>query len=62
MKRTLLSIATLLLMGLAVQTLSAADLSGKWIFSFRTPDGIVDGTLELVQDGEKLSAKFDESQ
>jgi hypothetical protein len=53
--------ATLVLMGLAVQTLSAADLSGKWIFSFHTPDGIVDGLLELTQDGEKLTAKFDSS-
>jgi hypothetical protein len=46
---------------LAVQTLGAADLSGKWVFSFNTPEGIIDGTLELTQVGEKLSAKFDES-
>jgi hypothetical protein len=45
----------------AAQPLRAADLSGKWIFSFQTPDGIVDGTLELAQDGEKLTAKFDAS-
>jgi hypothetical protein len=62
MKRRLLSIAALLLAGLAGQTLSAADLSGKWVFSFHTPDGVVDGVLELTQDGEKLSAKFDMSQ
>lgn len=61
MKRKLLRIAALVLMGVAVQTLSAAELSGKWIFSFHTPDGIVDGTLELTQDGEKLTAKFDAS-
>ncbi len=62
MKQKCLRVATLVLMGLAVQTLSAADLSGKWIFSFHTPDGVVDGTLELAQVGDKLSAKFDESQ
>lgn len=61
MKRKLVSIAAVLVMGLAVQTLSAADLSGKWMFSFRTPDGIVDGVIEIAQDGDKLSAKFDES-
>ncbi len=61
MKGNLLRIATLIVMGAAVQTLSAADLSGKWIFSFRTPDGVIDGTLELAQDGEKLTAKFDAS-
>jgi hypothetical protein len=43
------------------QPLCAADISGKWIFSFSTPDGVVDGTLELAQDGEKLTAKFDAS-
>lgn len=46
---------------LAAQPLHAADLSGKWIFSFLTPDGVVDGTLELTQDGETLTAKFDEA-
>jgi hypothetical protein len=61
MKSKPLRAATLVLIGLAVQTLSAADLSGKWIFSFHTPDGIVDGMLELTQDGEKLTAKFDSS-
>ncbi|MDA0207043.1 MAG: hypothetical protein O3A53_05190 [Acidobacteria bacterium] len=45
----------------AAQPLLAADLSGKWIFSFSTPEGVVDGTLVLAQDGEKLTAKFDES-
>jgi hypothetical protein len=61
MKGKLLRAAALILMGLAAQTLSAADLSGKWIFSFHTPDGVIDGTLVLTQDGEKLTAKFDAS-
>lgn len=61
MKNRRLRVVTLILIGLAAQTLSAADLSGKWIFSFHTPDGVVDGTLELTQDGEKLTAKFDAS-
>jgi len=57
---TLLSAALLLALS-AAQPLRAADLSGKWIFSFYTPDGVVDGTLVLAQDGEKLTAKFDAS-
>lgn len=61
MKEKLLHFAALLWIGLAAQTLSAADLSGKWIFSFRTPDGTVDRKLELAQDGQKLTAKFDAS-
>ena len=56
----MLSAVLLIALG-AAQPLSAADLSGKWIFSFTTPDGVVDGTLELAQDGEKLTAKFDAS-
>ena len=61
MKNKFLRVVMLVLMGLATQALSAADLSGKWIFSFDTPDGAVDRTLELTQDGEKLTAKFDTS-
>jgi hypothetical protein len=53
--------AALLMVLSSAQPLRAADLSGKWIFSFYTPDGVIDGTLELAQDGEKLTAKFDES-
>ena len=45
----------------AAQPLHAADLSGKWIFSFYTSDGVIDGTLVLAQEGEKLKAKFDAS-
>ena len=59
MKGGLLTIAAFLLVGLAGQTLSAADLSGKWVFSFRTPDGNRDVILELKQDGDRLSATFD---
>lgn len=61
MKVRLMRAAVLVLMSLAAQTLSAADLSGKWIFSFHTPEGVVDGTLVLSQDGQKLTAKFDAS-
>jgi len=60
--RTAAILSAALVMALsAAQPLRAADLSGKWIFSFQTPDGVVDGTLELAQDGEKLTAKFDAS-
>jgi hypothetical protein len=53
--------AALLLLALAVRPLRAADLSGKWIYSFSTEDGVVDGILERVQAGEQLTALFEAS-
>jgi len=56
MVRGFIRTALLLVATFSAQALSAADFSGKWVFEFDTPDGIVNAPIELVQNGESLSA------
>ena len=51
------SLAVLALLG-AAQPLTAGDLSGKWDFTWNTEGGVRNSTIELVQEGDKLSGKF----
>ena len=60
-------IRTIALAGMAVfamlpatQPLVAADIDGKWAFSWVTPNGSRESVIEIVSQGEKLSAKMGE--
>ncbi len=48
------------LMALLAMPLAAADLTGSWKFTWYTPEGAIEATMEFTQEGDKLTAKFDE--
>ncbi len=47
-------------MALLAMPLAAGDLTGSWQFTWYTPDGPLEATMQFTQDGRKLTAKFDE--
>jgi hypothetical protein len=56
MIRAWMRTAALAALIVSAQAVSAADFSGKWIFDFNTPDGVVSAPVELTQEGESLTA------
>src|SRR5262245_29894966 len=56
MKTALLLVLTLML--LAVPSLSQADMSGEWAVAFNTPQGPLEFTMYVQQQGPKLTGRF----
>jgi hypothetical protein len=44
-----------LVMVIAAGPVSAQDLTGAWVFSFNTPQGLMDADVTMKVDGQKLS-------
>lgn len=59
--KSLLVIATLLLTGVGIAA-QATDVSGKWVLTVQTSAGGGSPTLDLKQDGQKLTGHYTSAQ
>jgi hypothetical protein len=50
-----LGIAAALVAVMAAGSVSAQGLAGAWVFSFNTPQGLIDADVTMKVDGQKLS-------
>ena len=59
---TFIALAACFVLLLAAQPLAAADLTGKWNFTWDTEGGERKNIIEISQKGEALDAKVGENQ
>ena len=50
-----LGVAAALVAVIGASSVSAQGLSGAWVFSFNTPNGLIDADVTMKVDGQKLS-------